>query len=277
MSGEMTKTIVIDTIEICMDQLGRFCLNDLHKAAGGESRHKPGDWMRLDRTKALIAALGEAEIPASDTIQPVSVVKGGNSPQGTYVTKELVYDYAMWISPAFNIRVIRAYDAMAAAEAHRVRNRTELERIDDEMKALARYRESILERDALQERVDRSVMFARTVPEDDGSAFISVADINESVVPWAQADKIALVLSYFEHPKTYFRLKGDSEAAMIPVWRREGIEAVFDRFKDGATMLVSVGRKSIIVRHESLLGKKMRVKKGKAIRYLGFTEEDFAD
>jgi len=45
-------------------------------------------------------------------IAPVNVVKGGNSSQqGTYVVKELVYSYAMWINAAFHIKVIRAYDA----------------------------------------------------------------------------------------------------------------------------------------------------------------------
>lgn len=53
------------------------------------------------------AVEAEAGISASVTL------KGGLE-TGTYVAKELVYAYAMWISPAFHLKVNRAYDAMQA-------------------------------------------------------------------------------------------------------------------------------------------------------------------
>lgn len=94
---------------IRQDDAGRYCLNDLHKASGGNPNHRPGEWLRNKQTQALAAEIGDAEIPAS---APIASIKGGDGAQGTYVAKELVYAYAMWISPAFNLKVIRAYDQL---------------------------------------------------------------------------------------------------------------------------------------------------------------------
>ncbi|MDE1188220.1 MAG: KilA-N domain-containing protein [Pantoea sp.] len=101
----MNQLLVIDGVSVRQDNEGRYCLNDLHKAAGGERRNDPHDWMRLKQTKDLVELL-------SDTGIPVTVIKGGKN-QGTFVSKELVYSFAMWISPEFSLKVIRTYDAIA--------------------------------------------------------------------------------------------------------------------------------------------------------------------
>ena len=108
----MGALINISDVAIRMDAEGRYCLNDLHKASGGNPNHRPGEWMRNKQTQALIAEMGGAGIPAG----PVSTLNDGAT-NGTYVAKELVYAYAMWISPAFHLKVIRAYDAMASKPA----------------------------------------------------------------------------------------------------------------------------------------------------------------
>lgn len=98
--------VVIADVAVRVDAKGRYNLNDLHQASGAEKRHSVSYWLANQQTKDLIAEIAQ-EI--GDTGNPVSVVKGGLK-QGTYVCKELVYAYAMWISPAFNLRVIRTFD-----------------------------------------------------------------------------------------------------------------------------------------------------------------------
>jgi len=90
-------------VGIRQDDAGRYCLNDLHRAAGGEPRHTPGRWTITQQFGELAE-----ELSRNQDGQPLTSAAG----VGTYVCKELVYAYAMWISPAFHLRVIRAYDAL---------------------------------------------------------------------------------------------------------------------------------------------------------------------
>ncbi len=94
---------------------GLYSLNDLHKAAGRESKHAPYRFMRNEQTIELIEEIKRSPKLEIDNISindsPVLVSRGGNE-QGTWVCKELVYSYAMWISAKFHLQVIRAFDAM---------------------------------------------------------------------------------------------------------------------------------------------------------------------
>lgn len=87
---------------------GRFSLNDLHKASGGLDKHRPNYFLENQQTLDLVAEIEKAGIPAIRT-------KAGRN-GGSHAVKELVYRYAMWISPAFELQVIRAYDALATAK-----------------------------------------------------------------------------------------------------------------------------------------------------------------
>ena len=107
------QPLVIGDFSIRQDKDGRYCLNDFHKASGELEKHKPPFWLRNEQTKDLIIELQNCNSGYTPIESPVNVIRGGAN-QGTYVVKELVYAYAMWISAKFHLQVIRAYDSMVA-------------------------------------------------------------------------------------------------------------------------------------------------------------------
>lgn len=110
------SALMIAGVEIHQDQDGRFSLNDFHRAAGGEKRHAPNEWLRNTQAQELVEEITKPGIPGlggKAGIPALRIVRGGRA-AGTYACKELVYAYAMWISPVFSLHVIRTFDAVAA-------------------------------------------------------------------------------------------------------------------------------------------------------------------
>ena len=60
----MTQSIVISHTTIGQDEHGRYCLNHLHKAAGGNRKHRPSVWAANKQTQELAQELSKAGIPA---------------------------------------------------------------------------------------------------------------------------------------------------------------------------------------------------------------------
>ncbi|MGL4666586.1 MAG: KilA-N domain-containing protein [Saezia sp.] len=97
--------IIINNEVASQDKQGRYCLNDVHKAAGNLPEHEPAQFIHLDSTQKLIEEIKYVNLHSSEHVR---IVMGRNG--GAYVSKELVYAYAMWVSPAFHLVVIRAFD-----------------------------------------------------------------------------------------------------------------------------------------------------------------------
>ena len=78
---------------------GLYSINDLHRAAGKERKHEPHAWLRSQQAIELIKELEKTQNCVIQSKQGL----------GTFVSKELVVHYGMWISPAFSLKVIRAF------------------------------------------------------------------------------------------------------------------------------------------------------------------------
>jgi hypothetical protein len=105
------KKLFINNTEITTDEEGRFSLNDLHAASGGEKKHQPNYFLALDSTSEL-----ERILNAEKTGFNAIVRKRGRYNGGTWVCRELVYSYAMWIKPEFNLKVIRTFDQIMSGQ-----------------------------------------------------------------------------------------------------------------------------------------------------------------
>lgn len=103
--------------KISTDAEGRFSLNDFHRASGGAKRHGPSYWLDTNQAQEIAAELSKAENPALTTDLPVVKKEGRNG--GTYAVREMIYAYAMWISAPFQLKVIRAFDALVSGDVEK--------------------------------------------------------------------------------------------------------------------------------------------------------------
>ncbi|MDX9718162.1 MAG: phage antirepressor KilAC domain-containing protein [Thauera sp.] len=182
----MHPTLILDSITIRTDADGRYCLNDLHRAAGAESKHQPAFWMRNAQTQALIEEMG-----ASANLQtPVSTMNDGLN-NGTYVAKELVYAYAMWISPAFHLKVIRAYDNLVTQP--KPMNPAQLSRMQLIELAMEAERERLVLAEKVEQMLPKAEGFDR-IAGAEGSLCLRDAAKELQIQPkqlnlWLQANK----------------------------------------------------------------------------------------
>ena len=93
---------VVAGVEVRTDDQGRYNLNALHRASGGEKRNGPTYWLALDSTQKLIN-----ELKQQNTEIPVITSRGRGG--GTYAHELLAIAYASSISPSFHLLVNQVF------------------------------------------------------------------------------------------------------------------------------------------------------------------------
>lgn len=104
------RNLVINDTQIGTDSQGRFSLTDLHKAAGSDPKIKPFLFLRSDSVSKVVDVLKAQNC----AIEPISI-KRGRYTGGTWVCKELVYKYAMWVDAEFEVKVIQTFDRVSGS------------------------------------------------------------------------------------------------------------------------------------------------------------------
>lgn len=96
------------TTEVAVDELGRWSLNDLHKASGGSKLKEVSRWRKLAQTQEMVDILQD-DYPG---VEVIASSRGGKTP-GTFVAPELAVDYASWVSPHFRVATTRVIVTLA--------------------------------------------------------------------------------------------------------------------------------------------------------------------
>ncbi|MGJ8516637.1 P63C domain-containing protein [Carnimonas bestiolae] len=113
----MTDITVINLhgIQVRIDEEGRYCLNDLHKAAKANGKagnsQRPGEFLKTAQVQRFVDRLTDANNVAS-----VVSIKGGKR-QGTYAHELVVTRYAAWIDVDFEIDVYATFQQQKKNEA----------------------------------------------------------------------------------------------------------------------------------------------------------------
>ena len=255
----MNNLIVCNTI-VREDLEDRYCLNDLHKASGNNPKDKPSNWLRSDKTKEFIEELQQF----SETRSVIEAVNGGIEP-GTYAIKEIVYAYAMWISPKFQVQVIRAYDDMVNGNPYIKASRKELLKLAYEHEEkIEMLKEQVEYLEPFKEKVDNSMAIFPTKESTDEGERVYKKYLKEKY-PFIGNNSITNILEYY----TKYKYKETKS------YLKTEVDTAIKEFFDTCSYDISEQKLTVIIKHDCLLSGQMQVKKEHAINYLNYTEEDF--
>jgi len=103
----MSKLVVIENTVVRQDAFGRYCLNDLHRAAVAQGKatesQRPSVFLRSEGINNFVQKVSEASNGAS-----VNIIKGGLE-SGSWANELVAIRYAAWIEPTFEVQVYEEF------------------------------------------------------------------------------------------------------------------------------------------------------------------------
>lgn len=129
-----SHTITIFDTTIRQDADGRFCLNDLHKAAMANGQatesQRPSNFLKSDSIVEFVSLINE-----NATNVAVKKAQGRNG--GTYATELVALRYAGWISARVEVEVYKTFQKVAQADEALTHDMLERQRDPEASKRLA--------------------------------------------------------------------------------------------------------------------------------------------
>ncbi|MDR3446267.1 KilA-N domain-containing protein [Dyella sp.] len=99
MTDSNPKPGAASTLGIRRNNYGLYCLDDIHQALGAKSDQTPGVYMALERTIALVDAVGAAAYrDAISAGNPAPRIELVHQSAETYVHEGIAIDFAAWVS-----------------------------------------------------------------------------------------------------------------------------------------------------------------------------------
>lgn len=114
------ESINVGGVIIHKSDNGLYSLRDLWRANGSNEHKKPAQFTRLSSTKDIINELlvgVDSHPPQKVTHTDVIQIKAKGTNRGTYANEDVCYLYAMWLSPVFQLQVIRAFKELTNAKS----------------------------------------------------------------------------------------------------------------------------------------------------------------
>lgn len=122
---------------------GLYCLNDLHRMAGGHKKDTPSRFIRLDKTQELIQAFNrqyqkmgsDPHNPLMGSEQVLRVINGGDM-QGVYACKPLMFAYTAWLDADFHAVVYKVFDKVLTGQTRTTNHTAQINQLCHELKSI---------------------------------------------------------------------------------------------------------------------------------------------